>query len=81
MPYKYNPLLAGKLDLQTVNLNDLEDVNTAGTADGKVLSYQSGTWIPAAAAVGDMLKNVYVTGQGTVYNASRLEQSDWQEFQ
>ena len=73
MALKYNPLLSGKLDLQTVNLSDLADVNTAGTADGKILSYQSGTWIPAAAAVGDMLKSVYVTGQGTVYNASRLE--------
>ena len=57
-----------------LGLNDLEDVNTAGTANGKVLTFQSGTWIPeAVAGGGDMLKSVYVTGQGTVYNASRLE--------
>ena len=74
-PYKYNPLLAGKLDLKTVNLNDLEDVSTAGTTDGLVLTWEqsSGTWKPAVAGAGDMLKSDYVTGQGTVYNASRLE--------
>ena len=72
-PYSYNPLLAGKLDINKKNLNDLEDVNTAGTVNGKVLAFQSGTWIPqTAAGGGDMLISQYVTGQGTVYNASRL---------
>jgi len=73
MSLKYNPLLRGGFDESKRNLNDLEDVNTAGTVNGKVLTFQSGTWKPAAVAAGDMLKSDYVTGQGTVYNASRLE--------
>ena len=76
-PYSYNPLLAGKLDITKKNLNDLEDVSTAGTVDGYVLAWEqaSGTWKPSAAGVGDMLISQYVTGQGTVYNASRLEEN------
>lgn len=77
MAYKYNPLLVGKLDrvgAGASRLSELDDVNTAGTVNGKVLTYQSGTWLPeAAAGAGDMLKAEYVTGSGTVYNASRLE--------
>ena len=75
MSLKFNPLLRGGFDESKRILNDLEDVNTAGTADGLVLAWEqsSGTWKPAVAGVGDMLKSDYVTGQGTVYNASRLE--------
>ena len=78
MALKYNPLLSGKLDQVGAGvdkLGELEDVSTQGTVDGYVLSYEaaSGTWKPAAVAAGDMLKSDYVTGQGTVYNASRLE--------
>jgi hypothetical protein len=77
MSYKYNPLLVGKLDrvgAGASSLGELDDVNTAGTVNGKVLTYQSGTWQPeAAAGGGDMLKAEYVTGSGTVYNASRLD--------
>ena len=73
--YKYNPLLVGKLDRIGVDtLGDLDDVNTAGTAQGYALTYGTtlDTWTPKAAA-GDMLISQYVTGAGTVYNASRLE--------
>jgi len=74
MVLKYNPLLTVRLDDTKADLSDLEDVNCAGTVNGKVLTYQSGTWIPASVAGGgDMLKAEYVTGAGTVYNASRLE--------
>jgi hypothetical protein len=74
MPYSYNPLIVAKLDKNKKYINDLEDVNTSGTVNGKVLTYQSGTWIPGVVAgVGDMLKAEYITGSGTVYNASRLE--------
>ena len=78
MALKYNPLLPGKLDQVgegVDKLGELEDVSTQGTVDGYVLSYEtlSGSWKPVSPAVGDMLKSDYVTGQGTVYNASRLE--------
>ena len=60
--------------LVTGALCDLETVNCGGTENGKVLTYQSGTWVPQTpAGGGDMLISQYVTGQGTVYNASRLE--------
>ena len=74
MTLKYNPLLVGKLDQTGVDkLEELGDVNTAGTVNGKTLTYQSGTWIPATpGGGGDMLKSEYVSGAGTVYNASRL---------
>jgi hypothetical protein len=51
----------------------LSDVNCAGTVNGKVLTYQNGTWIAETpAGGGDMLISQYVTGAGTVYNATRL---------
>ena len=50
MAYKYNPLLVGKLDQTGVDkLDELDDVNTAGTVNGKTLTYQSGTWVPETA--------------------------------
>lgn len=79
MPYKYNPLLAGKLDRVgsgVDRLDELKDVDTAGTADGYVLSYEeaSGTWKPAAGGAGDMLKSQYDQNtNGTVDNSEQLE--------
>jgi hypothetical protein len=74
MPYSYNPLIAAKLDKNKKDLNDLDNVNTSGTVDGYVLTYGTtlDTWTPEAGGAGDMLKADYVTGLGTVYNASRL---------
>ena len=71
---KYNPLLTAKLDDTISDLGDLSDVSTQGTSDGYVLTFgtTSGSWKPSAAGAGDMLKSDYVTGVGTVYNASRL---------
>ena len=75
--YKYNPLLVGKLDQIGANeLNDLDDVNTAGTVGGYVLTYGTtlDTWTPKAAGAGDMLKSVYDTSDdGVVDNSERLE--------
>jgi hypothetical protein len=74
--YKFNPLLAGKLDRVGVEkLGDLDNVSTLGTANGYVLTYGTtlDTWTPKSSGAGDMLRSVYVTGSGTVYNASRLE--------
>jgi hypothetical protein len=76
MAYKYNPLLSGKLDKVGANeLKDLEDVTTSGTVNGYVLTYGTtlDTWTPKTGGAGDMLKSDYVSGIGTVYNASRLE--------
>ena len=61
--------------IPNIGLNDLEDVNTAGTVNGKVLTFQSGTWLPETpAGGGDMLKSVYDTdGDDIVDNSERLE--------
>ena len=61
--------------IPNICLNDLEDVNTAGTVNGKVLTFQSGTWLPETpAGGGDMLKSVYDTdGDDIVDNSERLE--------
>ena len=65
MVLKYNPLLTVRLDDTKVDLSDLEDVNCAGTVNGNVLTFSSGTWIAdTPAGGGDMLKAVYVTGAG-----------------
>ena len=74
-PYSYNPLLVGKLDINKKTLNDLEDINTAGTVNDKVLTYQNGTWIPQTpAGGGDMTRAVYdVNANDIVDNSERLE--------
>ena len=61
--------------IPNIGLNDLEDVNTAGTVNGKVLTFQSGTWLPETpAGGGDMLKSVYDTDNNSIVdNSERLE--------
>ena len=75
MPIKFNPLLKGGFDETKRIINDLEDVNTAGTVNGDVLTFQSGTWIPqTAAGGGDMTRAVYdVNDNDIVDNSERLE--------
>jgi len=77
MALKYNPLLTGKLDLQTVNLKDLADVNTAGTADGKILSYQAGTWVARGTVITEQIPNLPTSKitSGT-FSANRIETLD-----
>jgi microcystin-dependent protein len=48
---------------QTSALNDLTDVNTAGAGNGKVLTYDSGVWVPQAPVV----PSAVPTGSGMPY--------------